>query len=250
LAATLAIPVLQAQPSAAAALRVMSSGAPGEVVKGLTNTFSADTGHRVLLTIGTIDDMQRRLLAGEKPDLIILPAPVIAGLDKAGTLEPGGRADLARVGIGVAVREGAALPDISTADAVRAMLTAARSIVYPDPVGGGFAGAQVARMVARLGIAEAVKPKVSYMFAIGGGTAAVANGDAEIGLFNISEIMPAVGVTLVGPLPTELQSYITFSGAIRAGGTSPDIARAFLQALAGPQAHDLWKKGGFEPIAP
>jgi molybdate transport system substrate-binding protein len=233
----------------AADVRVLSSGAPAEVVKSLIVPFSDATGHHISLIVGTTGEILRKLSAEETPDLVILPAPAIEALDKTGRLRAGDRADLARVGIGVVVRAGASLPDISTADAVRRMLIDARSIVHPDPVGGGFAGAQIARMMARLGIAEAVKPKISFMFANGGGTTAVARGDAEIGLFNISEILPVKGVTLVGPLPHELQSYITFSGALHAGSASPAAALAFLRSLSDPNARDAWKKGGFEPLA-
>jgi molybdate transport system substrate-binding protein len=163
-------------------------------------------------------------------------------------LRPGSRVDLARVGIGVAVREGAPLPDISNVEAVRKMLLAARSIVHPDPQGGGFTGAHLARMVDKMGITDAVKPKLTLLFAIGGGVAAVANGEAEIGLFNVSEILPVKGVKLVGALPSELQSYINFSGAIHAGSAAPEPAQAFLRSLADPTAREAWSAGGFESL--
>jgi molybdate transport system substrate-binding protein len=169
-------------------------------------------------------------------------------LDKAGSLVAGSRIDLARVGVGVAVRAGARLPDISTPDALRKLLVDARSIVHADPVGGGFAGAQIARMMTRLGISGVVEPKTSYRSAIAGGTAAVGNGEAEIGLFNISEIIIDKGVTLAGPLPPELQSYIVFAGAVHAGSAEPDAARAFLRALVAPDARDAWTRGGLEPL--
>ena len=249
-AVMLAVLAPATRPSAAADIRVYSSGAPSEVARHVAATFSATAGHRVLLTVGAIGEIQKRLLAGETPDLVVLPAPAIEALDQAGKLRSDTRTVLARVGIGVAVREGARAPDIATADAVRKMLIEARSVVHADPAGGGFAGAQIARMMARLGIAEAVKPKTSLMSAIGGGTAAVAKGEADIGLFNISEIIPAKGVTLVGPLPPDLQSYIVFAGAVHAASTSPDTALAFLQALSDPNARDAWQKGGFEPPGP
>ena len=239
---------LATQASLAADLQVYSSGAPAQVAQSLAARFFDATGHRVVLTSATIVEIKRKLAAGDKPDAIILPAPTIEAMDKAGNLVAGSRIELARVGIGVAVRAGAPLPDISAEDAVRKLLVDARSIVHPDPVGGGFAGAQIARMIARLGIADLVTPKTSYMFAFGGGTAAVAKGDAEIGLFNISEIIIDKGVTLVGPLPQELQSYIVFAGAVHAASASPDSARAFLRALAAPDAHDAWMRGGLEPL--
>jgi molybdate transport system substrate-binding protein len=243
-----AISALTAQASVAADLQVYSSGAPAQVAQSLVAKFFDATGHRVVLTSATIAEMQRKLAAGERPDAIILPAPTIAALDKAGSLLPGSRIELARVGVGVAVRAGASLPDIATPDAVRKLLVDARSIVHPDPVGGGFAGAQIAAMIARLGIADVVKAKTSYKFAIGGGAAAVAKGDAEVGLFNISEILADKGVTLVGPLPRELQSYIVFAGAVHAASAAPEAARAFLHSLAAADAREAWTKGGLEPF--
>jgi molybdate transport system substrate-binding protein len=244
----LALFALATPASFAADLQVYSSGAPAQVAQGLAARFLGATGHRVVLTSATIAEMRRRLAAGERPDAIILPAPAIEALDKAGSLVAGSRIDLARVGVGVAVRAGASLPDISTPDALRKLLVDARSIVHADPVGGGFAGAQIARMMTRLGIADLVKPKTFYKSAIAGGTVAVAAGDAEIGLFNISEIIIDQGVVLVGPLPGDLQSYIVFAGAVHAASAAPDAARAFLRALGAPDARDAWARGGLEPL--
>jgi molybdate transport system substrate-binding protein len=168
-------------------------------------------------------------------------------LDKAGKLRAGSRVGLARVAIGVAVRQGAALPEISTIDAFRKTLLAARSIVHPDPKGGGFTGAHIDRVFERLGIADVVRPKVKLMFAIGGGMAAVAKGDAEIGLFNVSEILPVSGAALAGAFPTELQNYITFGGAVSVDSPAPDVAAEYLRLLAG--ARDAWAAGGFEAIS-
>jgi molybdate transport system substrate-binding protein len=245
---TLALFAVGTKPSMSADVRVFTSGAPAAVEQVLATKFSETTGHRVAITVQTLSAIKEKS-AAESPDIVVLPTPAIEELDKGGTLRPGSRIDLARVGIGVAVREGAPLPDISSVEAVRKMLLDARSIVHPDPQGGGLTGAHLSRMIARMGIADAVKPKLTLLFAIGGGVAAVAKGEAEIGLFNISEILPVKGVTLVGPLPPELQSYINFSGAIHAGSLSPDPAKAFLQALADPGARDAWKTGGFESVS-
>ena len=229
---------LAAPRALAADIRVYSSGAPAHVAQIVAAKFSETAGHRASVTVATVAEIRARLSAAPAPDVVILPAPVMDALDKAATFAGGSRIELARVGIGVAVRAGARLLDVSTEDAVRALLLDARSIVHSDPAGGGFAGAQIARVMARLGIADQVKPKTSYLFAIGGGTAAVARGDAEIGLFNISEILADKGVTLAGPLPPGLQSWITFAGAVHAASAAPDAARAFLRALAAPQARD------------
>jgi molybdate transport system substrate-binding protein len=237
-----------AHPAAGAEIRVFSSGAPAEVEKRLAATFTQATGHQVIFTVATPADIQARLKGGETPDVVVLPAPIIATLTQSGTLRPG-RVDVARVGIGVIVREGAPRPDISTVDAVRQMLLAARSIVHPDPAGGGLAGVALSRMVAEMGIADAVKPKLTYMFAINGGATLVAKGEAEVGLFNISEVLSAKGITLVGALPAAVQSYIVFAAAIHARSAAPDPAQALIKALSDPAAREQWKAGGLESLA-
>jgi molybdate transport system substrate-binding protein len=237
-------------PSRAADIHVFTSGAPADVQKVLARPFAEATGHRVLFTVGNLSAVQSKLSAGESPDVVVFPAPAIDTLDKAGKLRPDSRLTLARVGIGVAIRKGAPLPDVSNVDAFRKTLLAARSIVHSPPEGGGFTGAHIARVFERLGIADAVKPKVRLLYAIGGGTEAVAKGDAEIGLFNISEILPEPGVTLVGPFPAELQNYITFAGALYANDAAPAPGAEFLRWLADPKARDAWQAGGFEPLGP
>jgi len=239
---------LAMRPAGAADIQVFTSGAPSAVQRVIAAEFTKTTGHQVVFTAETIDEIRKRLAGDARPDVVVIPVAAMDALEKAGALRPGSRINLARVGIGIAVREGAPLPDVSTVDALRRALLNARSIAHPDPQGGGFAGVQIARMFQRLGIADAVKPKVRLMFAFTGGVAAVAKGDVELGLFNISEILPVKGVALAGPLPPELQSYITFAGAVHVRGVSPEPAAAFLRALTDPKARDAWKSGGFEAL--
>jgi len=229
-------------------IRVLSSGAPADVAKRLAAKFADESGHRLLFTVANPAAIQHKLAAGETPDIVILPAPIVEALAKSGPLLAGSRVDLARVGVGVAVREGAPHPEISTVDAVRKMLTDARSIVYPDPAGGGQTGAALARMIDRMGLTGIVKRKLTLRQAIAGGVALVENGEAEIGMFNISEILPVGGVTLVGPLPPELQSYIVFAAAIHARSASPAPARALIEAMSDPAAREQWKAGGLESV--
>jgi molybdate transport system substrate-binding protein len=235
--------------ASSADIKVFSSGAPSEVAKALAPAFSQATGDTVTLTVGPLAEIQAKILAGARPDVVILPAPAIEALVASGKLRADSRLDLARVAIGVAIRSGAPVPDISSVDAVRNMLLAAKSVAHPDPQGGGFTGAHIARMIERMGIADVVKPKVRLGFAISGGVASIAKGDVEVGLFNISEIVPIEGVTLVGPLPPELQSYITFAGAIAADSEVPDAAKAILQSLQDPRSQQAWGKGGMEALA-
>jgi molybdate transport system substrate-binding protein len=231
--------------AAAADVRVFTSGAPAEAEKAIAATFSAATGHRIIFTVGTPGAIKERLDRGEKADVLLLPAGTLAAME--GALRPGGAVAVARVGVGVVVRQGAPLPDIATPDAVKKLLLAARSIVMPDPGGGGFAAGALLRMMAELGIADAVRSKTTLRNAIAGGVALVANGDADVGLFNISEIITVAGIRLVGPLPPALQSYISFAAAVPADAREPQPALAYIAALTQPAAGAAWTAAGLEP---
>jgi molybdate transport system substrate-binding protein len=247
-AISLALLAPGAGPSLSAEIRVFTSAATLAAQQAYAGKFVQATGSHVALTAGTVREIETRLRGTERPDVVVLPVPMMETLDKAGTFRPATRRNLARVGIGVVVRAGNPAPDISTVDAISKALLAARSIAHPDPQGGGIAGAQITRMFERLGIAEAVRPKVTLAYAFEGGVERVAKGEAEIGLFNISEILPVKGVTLVGPLPPELQSYIVFAGAVHAGSAAPAVAAAYLEMLASADARAAWKQAGFEAI--
>jgi len=244
-----ALLALLGSPAAAAEISVFSSGAPSAVLKVLAVAFARDTGNHVEFTVGTPGDLQNKLAAGATPDLVVAPAPVIEKLEKAGTLKAGSRVDLARVGVGVVVRAGAPQPNIATVDSVRTMLLAAKSIVHTSPDGSGFAGKAVARMLEQMGIADAIKLKLTIMQAIDGGVDLVAQGKAEVGLFNISEILPVQGVALVGPLPASVQSYIVFAAALHAGSRSPGRAQAFVKLATDPASRTQWKAGGLEAMS-
>jgi molybdate transport system substrate-binding protein len=237
-----------AEASLGADIRVFSTGAPAEAERVIAETFVQQSGHRVLFTVAPPGAIRAKLAAGEKPDILVLPSQGVDALDKAGALRPGSRVDLARVGIGVIVRRGAPLPDISTVQAIRTLLLDARAIAYSEPASGGQLAPALARMFKELGVEDAVKTKAILRNAIDGGADLVASGQAAVGLFNISEVATAQGVTLVGPLPPGLQSYITFAGAVHADSTSPEPAAAFLHALSDAGARKRWSDAGLEPI--
>ncbi len=236
-------------PTAASAepIDVFTSGAPAGVERAIWGIAATTaTGDEVRLTVANLKMIQDRLASGERPDLVILPRPAIEALDKAGALLPGSRVDLARVGIGVIVKNDALAPDIATEDALRRAMQLASSVVYPDPHGGGFTGAHIDRVIDRLGVGDEVRAKATYRFAIGGGVSAVANGQAALGVFNISEVIGEPGVRLAGPLPASLQHYIAFSGAVLTRAKAPDKARKLLETLEA--ASGAWAKGGFERL--
>jgi molybdate transport system substrate-binding protein len=233
----------------AAEIRVFSSGAPAEAAKVIAADYASQTGDQLTFTIGQPAVIQGDLASGDKADVVILPSPVVAMLASTGMLMAGSAVDVARVGIGVAVRAGTATPNISDVAAIRQLLRGAHSIVYPDPAetGGGSAGLAIARMIDKLGLTETLRPKLTVKSAIGGGVALVASGAAEIGIFNISEIVPVRGVTLVGPLPAALQTYIVFGAAIPKGNATPEPAAAFIKRLADPATRQAWRNAGLEP---
>jgi molybdate transport system substrate-binding protein len=167
-------------------------------------------------------------------------------LDKEHLVKAGSKIVLARAGIGVAARQGAPKPDISTPETFKAAMLAAKSIIYTDPASGASSGIATARMFATLGIAEQMKPKTTLQ--PGGFTAEkVASGQIEFAIQNISELIPVKGVVVIGPLPAALQTYTTYSAAIGAKSADPKTAQAFLEFLTHAQAAPVWKAGGLEP---
>jgi molybdate transport system substrate-binding protein len=171
----------------------------------------------------------------------------MAELEKTGNLTPDSRVDLGRIGIGVVVREGAAAPDVSTTEAFKKALIAAKSVAHTDPTAGGTSGIYLVSVLERLGIADIVKQK-AVLEAGGKETAeAVANGRAEIGVTFISEILAVKGAKLVAPLPADIQDYTLYTTAIPKASTDPGAARAFVAHLTSPAMAARWKAAGFEP---
>lgn len=229
----------------AAEIHVLSAGAVQEAEKALAAEFEKTTGDHVSFVFGTVGAIQDRLKAGERADVVVLSVSAIEAMAKAHELIGDAGTPLAKVGIGVAVRTGAPQPDISTPEAFRAALLKARSIVYADPAKGASSGIQFTRILNQLGIADAVKPKANLQ---PGGyvVEVVARGEAEVGVHNISEILPVKGVVLVGPLPPALQSYTTYAAGVPATNAAPASARAFVKFLAAPAAARHWTAAGFE----
>ncbi len=226
-------------------ITVMSGGAPKEVLSALIPQFEKDTGHHVKVTYAVISVLQQKLRGGETPDMVLLPTNAIADLAKAGTLKSEGSAPFGTIQVIAIVREGAPRPDISTPDAFRSALINARSIVYsPQTTPSGM---HLARVVEQLGIAKDIANRITYRAALDGGPQVVADGGAEIGLFQSSEVVHVKGVAEVGPLPDQLQLKLVYGGAVTAANANPQPALAFIQFLAAPENKHVWKEAGFEP---
>jgi molybdate transport system substrate-binding protein len=228
-------------------IKVMSAGAVKSMVAALGAEFERESGTRLNLNFGTAGSLCERIKNGEAADLVILSQSAIATLDKLGLIAPGSAKDLGRTVTGVVVRDGTAIPDISTPEAFKLALLNARSVAYTDPKAGGSGGIMFAALLERLGIADAVNKKA--VLGKGGHDVAVsvAEGRAEIGTTFISEVLPVKGAKVVGPLPGELHSANTYSAAVHAGSAQRAGALAFLRALTNPATRDRWTAAGLEP---
>ncbi len=246
-ATALLLLAMSVTPSLAAELRVFSGGAPQDTLKLIAPDFEKQTGHRLLFTFAVVGAIQQRLLSGEKSDVVLLPVPLLDGLDKSGKLRPESKRVLARVGIAVVVREGAPKPDVSTPDALRATLTNARSITHADPQATP-GGRHIAALLARWGIAETPDRRIAPKSAISGGADAIAKGEVEIGLYLLSEILSVKGVAVAGMLPGDLQNYIVYAGAVLADSTQADAGADFIRFISEPSRQAQWRSTGFEAI--
>jgi len=232
-------------PAMAAEIHLICAGAARGSVVPLIEPFQRESGHTIKFDYGTAGQILAKLKEGQRPDVVVITSPVIAELEKAGTVAAGSATPLGRTGIGVGVLETAPPPDISSVEAFRKALLAARAVAYIDPAVGGTSGKHFAGVLARLGIEAAIKPKAVL---VPGGYAAerVAKGEADIVVHQISEILPVKGVKLVGPLPAELQLYTTYTAGLMAGSANAEAARAWIRYLSGPAGRKSFADRGLE----
>jgi len=224
-------------------IKVLSSIATREAYNELLPQFEQASGHKVTTTwCGTVDIMKRMAAGGEQFDLIVISSTELEDLIKQGKIVAGTRVDLAKSGIGVAVRAGAPKPDIGSLDALKRTLLAAKSVGYTS----GPSGVYMAGLVERMGIADAVKAK--FRSVPSGGTIGtiIASGDCEIGFQQISELVHIKGTDYVGPLPAEVQRVTVFTSGLQTGAAQPDAARALQQFLVTPNAAATMRKHGLE----
>jgi len=227
-------------------IRIYSGGAPKEALAVLTPQFEARTGHKVHYTYAVISELQKKLAAGDIPDMVVMPVPAIDGLVKAGTLKAQPRGVLGSVGIGVIVRDGAPHPDISTPDAFKNALLGARAVVHANP-NATPSGAHLDKVEQQLGIADALKPKLTLSNALDGGVQRITSGEAEIGIYPVSEVIAVEGIALVGLLPPALQSLIVYGVGVPAASKAAEAAGAFIAFLTDGAHWPVWGKAGFEP---
>jgi molybdate transport system substrate-binding protein len=229
----------------AAEIKVLTAGAFKPVVMALAPEFAARTGHTLKVDNDTAGALLRRIGNGEVFDVVVLTPAAVAQLTQAGKLAVGSSTPLARVAIGVAVKQGAPAPDIGSVAAFRQALLAARAVAFIDPAAGGSSGIYLAQLFERLGIAAQIAPKAVL---VPGGLVAqrLVSGEADIALHQISEILAVPGAALVGPIPAEVQNYTVYAGALSTTPQDAPAAQAFLALLASERTKAVLKDKGME----
>jgi molybdate transport system substrate-binding protein len=245
IAAGLALPVLSAAgPAGAAEIKALVSNALKSTMEEAVPQFEKESGHKLAITFGAAAELKASIEKGAPVDIAILTTATTDDLVKEGKLVAAGRVDIARAGAGVAARKGAPKPDISTTAGFKQALLDAKSIAF---VGAGATAPYIKSLFDRLGIAEQVQPKLKVQPTSNPAAKAVANGEAELGITQISEILPYAGAELVGPLPPELQLYTVYPAALAADTKEPDAAKALIKFLMSPATVALLKAKGLSP---
>jgi molybdate transport system substrate-binding protein len=230
----------------AAEIKVLSGAAVKPVMSELIPPFERSSGHKVTIDYASpAPVIVNRIEKGEAVDVAIATQQGIAGLVKQGRVTGGNAVDIAKVGVGVMVRKGAPKPDISSVEAFKRALLAAKSIGHGDPASESRTAVYVSDMLRRLDIAADIKPKIKIIYPPGT-RESIAKGDVEIGFALTAEILDHPGVELVGPLPAEIQNYTVFTAGILASSKEQNAGQALIQYLTSPAAAAVWKAKGYE----
>jgi molybdate transport system substrate-binding protein len=231
-------------PAMAAEVTVMSGGAVKSAFTDATAAWEKKSGHTVNAAFAPAGDLRRKVAAGEVTDIIVVPEENFPELERAGAIDASTRRALGAVAMGAAVKKGAPLPDISTPEALKRTLTEAKSLTYMDPARGTSGKHFDESVLPRLGIRDAVRAKATL--GEGGFIAEkVARGEVEIAFHQMTEMLPVAGVTVVGPLPPELQKVTVYSAAVMKGAKNPKEARALLDYLVSSEGRKAFLDRGF-----
>jgi len=215
-------------------------------VTTLSQRFAEDSGAVPDILFEPMGALQARLAAGETADVLILAAPAIDSLLTSGALVSGSRAAIAHAPIGIAIREGAPAPDISTAEAFKSALTAARAIALSDPAVGGSAGIYLRELFGRIGLAEIIAAKTVAQKSGVAAADAVGRGEADLAMTFIPELLQGNSVRVLGPLPSPYGQATAYAAGVSARSSLPDAARAFIAVLTAPDARRVWAAAGFD----
>jgi molybdate transport system substrate-binding protein len=230
----------------AAELRVLSALALQPVMEDLGPKFERATGHKLVVTLAPLGGIVKIVQEGGAGDVVIIPQSGIERLEKDAKVTAGTAAAIARSGSSVAVRSGTPKPDISSPEALKRTLLAAKSIAYSDPASGGASGIHFAKVLDRLGIAAEMKSRTVFPKS-GLPGQLVANGEAELGVGTLQGLIAIAGIDVVGPLPGDLQDTLVFTAAILANASQAEAGKAFIDFLRGGEAAAVIRAKGMEP---
>jgi molybdate transport system substrate-binding protein len=231
-------------PASAAEIKVISSNALKTVLEQLGPAFEKATEHKLVIQWGAAVPLKAEIEKGASFDLAVLTVAGIDDLIKQGKLDGATRTNLATSGAGVAVRKGAPKPDISTTEAFKRALINAKSVAYVEQGGTGI---YLKGLLPRLGLADALEGKLVLLPPENPAAHAVANGEAEIGMTQISEILPYAGAELVGPFPADIQLTTLFAAAVGTNAKQSAPAQALLKFLTAPANAAVFKAKGLDP---
>src|SRR5580704_13628895 len=235
----------------AAEIKVISTGGARAVMTSVVPEFERKSGHKVTIEFGTPGNMRDRLVQGEAADAAVAIAAVRPDLEKAGRIAPGTRMPFAASYVGVVVRAGTPKPDVSSAEGVKQAVLAAKTIVLSDPKAGTQLGATFLGATDRLGFGPDARARAKLILGPGSDVAAaVAKGEADLGVTLISEILPVAGVELAGELPATIMPPTVMHAFMVSGAKDPETAKAFLDFLRSPDARRLIEAKGMKPGAP
>jgi molybdate transport system substrate-binding protein len=225
------------------ALRVFSSNGMKAVIEDLQPEIERALGRELAIEFATTASLRERIESGEEFDVTVLTKEALDALAAGGEVAAASVQALGRGGIGVGVRKGAPKPAIGTPDEMRRALVAVQSLTW---VGVGASRATIERMLATLGIAEEVQPKTVLAEGVDAANESVADGRVELVLTLTSEILPAAGLDYAGPLPAELQGYISFAAGVAAGSSATADGARFIEALRAPTSARVYADNGME----
>jgi molybdate transport system substrate-binding protein len=232
----------------AAELRVFSTIGVQAALEELTPKFEQASGHKLSITWNTAAVLAKRVQAGETPDVVVLSRQSLDVLAKENKATPD--ATFASSGMGMVVKKGTVKPDISTPDLLKATLLKATAIAYSDPAHGGASGVFFAKLLERMGIAEAVKAKTKHPPQGGNAAVLVANGEAELAIQQVPEVIAVSGVDFVGELPEGTNNITSFAAGSVVGTKHEDAAKALVKFLHSPEAAAVFKARGLMPVTP
>lgn len=237
----------QAAIAQAAEIKVFSTVGVKSVLEELVPKFEKATGHKLAITWSTAALLTKRVQAGEQADALILIKGNIETLAKDGKIAPSTDALFAKSIFAVGVKAGAVKPDISTPEALKNSLLAAKAISYSDPATGGASGVYFARQIERMGIAEQVKGKTRFPPSGGFSGTLLVSGEADIAIQSKPELLSVGGVEVVGPLPGDMAFTVVYAAAVQSGAAQADGAKALVKYLMSPEAQAVFKAKGYDP---